>query len=418
MHVLYRPKQLTIKMAACILHTTKYALFAALLLSTTLVLAGWETRAAVERLVELKDANELKTILDGAMSGQGSITWRSQGPGVEQQWLVRWDNRHAPRDVFRNGFVPRVSFSHAYQQNELQALDLRTYVASNTDSIFVSTAQRRPDGRFWTPRATANNYRYDIFAPGGIDVNPTLGHHKYENQNELAFPGGIHTRYIFGAVQFDEHRRQYRYHLNPNYEGAPPHRPRYCPIPHVFYTNLPPANQQLREVSYSSVKKRSPDNNHNELMRTDGELEYTDKTCSYCYELSTHIAFKQPNEIGNIEPYGHIDAYITKPPSAVIWFVKYYDVPSVQQGALQTGKCALLQADRQHNLNICFEGDVKEYDTPSSSGDLSSFPLCKDIRSSSKSYHATTKGKDGSVTIGFTVEPCSDCHNDANNCCH
>jgi hypothetical protein len=42
-------------------------------------------------------------------------------------------------------------------------------------------------------------FRYDVDAPGGIDVNATLPHNTFANELEVAFPGGIDASYVRGA---------------------------------------------------------------------------------------------------------------------------------------------------------------------------------------------------------------------------
>ena len=62
----------------------------------------------------------------------------------------------------------------------------------NQPSPFVSTTYRDDLYKDWK-----SPYYYFIDAPGGIDVNATIGDdHKYAEQEEVAFPGGILTRFI------------------------------------------------------------------------------------------------------------------------------------------------------------------------------------------------------------------------------
>jgi hypothetical protein len=65
-----------------------------------------------------------------------------------------------------------------------------------------------PHVQIWTPRNRASTYQYEIFAPGGIDINLSLGSaNRYSNQNEVTFPGGILPQYIRTAREFDANGR-------------------------------------------------------------------------------------------------------------------------------------------------------------------------------------------------------------------
>ncbi|MFW5436847.1 scabin-related ADP-ribosyltransferase [Paenibacillus apiarius] len=110
-----------------------------------------------------------------------------------RQRLLRWDRR-PPNEVLESGFIPQVSNENPSQQDT----DLFGYVKSNTPSVFVSTTKTKfKDGKRyqpWTPRSSARGiiYQYEIFAPGGIDVNNSFGDRSpWPNQYEVAFPGGI-----------------------------------------------------------------------------------------------------------------------------------------------------------------------------------------------------------------------------------
>lgn len=345
--------------------------------------------------------------------GGGTFTWRPQSI-EEDTWLVRWDGRH-PRNVFRSGFEPRVNLAPAYRsQND--AMDLRSYVADsrNTPSVFVSTTRQRDNGRFWTLRSRSNIFRYDIFAPGGIDVNPTLGPHTFNNQNEIAFVGGIQTRYIYGALELDSNQRQYRYHLNPNFNGNNGQNPRYCRTPHIFYTNLSPATQPFCAVGTSSSRKKRSVNN-DDYMKTTGDLVEPDTSCSYCYRLGTSLQFYQPDEVGDI---GDIIASIGST-DKYVWSNYEADARRVSPGSKHGGTCAIFQSTTANTPRVCY--DVKMYEDDNIGDDIiSDFsdPVCQstNTQSSPATYKQTSTGTDGSVILSFTVEECRDCYN-RDDCC-
>lgn len=133
-----------------------------------------------------------------------------------RQRLLRWDRR-PPNEVLVNGFIPQVSNENPSQQDT----DLFGYVKSNTPSVFVSTTKTKFKGgkRYqpWTPRSSARGiiYQYEIFAPGGIDVNNSFGDRSpWPNQYEVAFPGGIRPEFIRSVRELEGGRIQ-RIWINP-----------------------------------------------------------------------------------------------------------------------------------------------------------------------------------------------------------
>ncbi|MFJ4469283.1 ADP-ribosyltransferase [Streptomyces sp. NPDC089424] len=106
--------------------------------------------------------------------------------------LYRADSR-APRIVFEEGFQPRDVVEGQY--------DLEAYVLVNQPSPFVSTTYDHDLYKKWWK----SGYNYYIDAPGGIDVNRTIGDtHKWADQVEVAFPGGIDRKYVIGVCPVDK----------------------------------------------------------------------------------------------------------------------------------------------------------------------------------------------------------------------
>ncbi|MEU6423027.1 ADP-ribosyltransferase [Streptomyces spiralis] len=105
--------------------------------------------------------------------------------------LWRNDNR-APATIFDEGFYPRDVLNGQY--------DIEQYVLVNQPSPYVSTTYDHDLYKTWKSK-----YNYYIDAPGGIDVNKTIGDtHKWADQVEVAFPGGIARQYIVGACPVDK----------------------------------------------------------------------------------------------------------------------------------------------------------------------------------------------------------------------
>ncbi|MEU2249815.1 ADP-ribosyltransferase [Streptomyces sp. NPDC019224] len=113
--------------------------------------------------------------------------------------LYRADGR-APDSIFKEGFHPRDTVNGQY--------DLEKYVLANQPSPFVSTTYDHDLYKTWARWLKPGAYNYYIDAPNGIDVNRTIGDtHKYAEQVEVAFPGGIAPRFIIGACPIDKQTR-------------------------------------------------------------------------------------------------------------------------------------------------------------------------------------------------------------------
>jgi hypothetical protein len=93
--------------------------------------------------------------------------------------------------IFNEGFLP-------WDVNG--QYDLVEYVLENDPSPFVSTTYDHDLYKDWDGAA----YNYYIDAPGGVDVNETIGdQHPHANEEEVAFPGGLDREFIVGACPVD-----------------------------------------------------------------------------------------------------------------------------------------------------------------------------------------------------------------------
>ncbi|MFE1841463.1 scabin-related ADP-ribosyltransferase [Streptomyces sviceus] len=128
--------------------------------------------------------------------------------------LYRNDNRH-PSEIYETGFHPRDSSN----------TDLHGYVHGNHPSAFVGTSTN-PDAN-WVSR-----YRYEIDAPGGLDVNKTMPDNPYRHiDQEVAFPGGIDRKHIKGAWEILPDGSKGEWMPNPHYEASTPKTPPSPPPP-------------------------------------------------------------------------------------------------------------------------------------------------------------------------------------------
>ena len=106
--------------------------------------------------------------------------------------LYRSDSR-GPAVVFEQGFAPKDVVNGQY--------DIEKYVLVNQPSPYVSTTYDHDLYKTWYK----SGYNYYIDAPGGVDVNKTIGDtHKWADQVEVAFPGGIKRQYIIGVCPVDK----------------------------------------------------------------------------------------------------------------------------------------------------------------------------------------------------------------------
>ncbi|MET9963154.1 ADP-ribosyltransferase [Streptomyces sp. NPDC006326] len=116
-----------------------------------------------------------------------SPAWR-----INCKQLYRSDSR-PPSVVFEEGFLPRATVDGQY--------DIEQYVLVNQPSPYVSTTYDHDLYKTWWK----SGWNYYIDAPGGVDVNLTIGDtHKYASQVEVAFPGGIERSFIVAVCPVDK----------------------------------------------------------------------------------------------------------------------------------------------------------------------------------------------------------------------
>ncbi|MFC9680745.1 ADP-ribosyltransferase [Streptomyces sp. NPDC056948] len=122
--------------------------------------------------------------------------------------LYRADGR-GPSVIFEEGFHPKDVIAGQY--------DLEKYVLVNQPSPYVSTSYDHDLYKQWR-----SGFNYYVDAPGGIDVNKTIGDtHKWADQQEVAFPGGVARKYIIGVCPVDKQTKteiMSRCESNPHYE--------------------------------------------------------------------------------------------------------------------------------------------------------------------------------------------------------
>ncbi|MEU4699637.1 scabin-related ADP-ribosyltransferase [Nonomuraea dietziae] len=126
----------------------------------------------------------------------------------DREPLYRASDR-SPDTIFEQGLHPR----------DPSMTNLSDYVLKSRPSAFVGTSTRTDiDNAF--PRG----HVYEVDAPGGIDVQETLrGATHLSHEREIAFPGGVHRRYISGAWPRGAPRTPEHFIPNPHYDPYPGH---------------------------------------------------------------------------------------------------------------------------------------------------------------------------------------------------
>ncbi|MDN5667834.1 MAG: hypothetical protein L0G87_05495 [Renibacterium salmoninarum] len=200
--------------------------------------------------------------------------YRGQQVDAVNERLVRWDRRD-PNTIFEQGFVP-IAPDCWDDCNS----DIGGYVDDGRDSLFVSTTRyQNRSGRpyVWTPRNVRSTYMYEIFAPGGIDVNQTLGDHSHANQQEVAFAGGIRPQYIRLARQYDQNGNLVRIIANGGFD----------PYPYSSNASIVNLRGQLPEPtcgtrtewvawvgqSFTEKGTRAASDPHDDVMRSEGDVQ-------------------------------------------------------------------------------------------------------------------------------------------------
>jgi hypothetical protein len=109
----------------------------------------------------------------------------------QDPWVWRRDNA----STYRVGNRGPTVFNDGFPTRNIDYLNVRDHVNYNpANSGFVS-ASSNPD--FWESASDAKYY-YHLDAPGGVDVNATLGNNSLDFEDEIAYPGGIRPERVQG----------------------------------------------------------------------------------------------------------------------------------------------------------------------------------------------------------------------------
>jgi hypothetical protein len=126
---------------------------------------------------------------------------------VQERWqwrndvntLWRGDTRENVADIFSTGFTPR--------GDQMIPLDQYIVKGGGQNSAHLSTSCAMwVAQKFATYGADKTGWVYEIYAPGGIDVNATARLNGYQSpylwNKEIDFPGGVEGRYLKSACKY------------------------------------------------------------------------------------------------------------------------------------------------------------------------------------------------------------------------
>lgn len=186
------------------------------------------------------------------------IMWRENtNRNDERQRLIRYDRR-GPNIIFQYGFNTRNTLIPATYSWDLERYVLGVYDWRITPYVSTSRSTQNPNSTWneWTAGALTIHldpgqslYVYEIFAPGGIEINQTFG--TTTSIDEITFVGGIRREFIRSARELqivtDAQGRRFtivRYYHNPRF--------RYVPE-----LNLPPSQipKDVEVVLWKPTKK-------------------------------------------------------------------------------------------------------------------------------------------------------------------
>ena len=160
------------------------------------------------------------------------VSWRSNSNrDDERQRLIRYDRRH-PDEIFENGFRNVRNTTVSQYAWDLSRFCMGFYEPTQSPFLSTSRTSRVPEGWMeWYPDPHSNSnltgvvYVYEIFAPGGIDINATFGAMSLRpEEDEVVFVGGIRREFIRSATEYVIAGGVFgigRYFHNPRYRYVP-----------------------------------------------------------------------------------------------------------------------------------------------------------------------------------------------------
>jgi len=130
-------------------------------------------------------------------------------------------NRSTREPLYRSdNRPPAIIFDEGFQVRDASNNDLDRFVRTNGPSNFVSTTRDENLYKNW-----GSSYRYEVDAPGGIDVDATMPNGPYgpntpNPESEVAFQGGVPAENVVGAHPVLPGGALGDWVPNPNYSGG------------------------------------------------------------------------------------------------------------------------------------------------------------------------------------------------------
>jgi hypothetical protein len=124
-----------------------------------------------------------------------------------------------PEEVFGSGLRPCGDrlvhvLDHARDGGRPDSL----WVTASRDIGWLRARIAAEEGAAGAEIANRYGWRYDIAAPGGVDVNATLDvAAPHPRRREVLFPGGVDGRWIRGAQRLEQGRPAGPYTINPGF---------------------------------------------------------------------------------------------------------------------------------------------------------------------------------------------------------
>jgi hypothetical protein len=122
------------------------------------------------------------------------MRWRQGGEPLY------WFTDRPPQEVFAQGAVPKGHRFASLLEYVYHGRDDTVWMSATRNSSLIAEGLEQNPAR---ADAAAGRYRwrYELRVPGGVDVNATLDFASpYPFEREIAFPGGVHPRFLHSAV--------------------------------------------------------------------------------------------------------------------------------------------------------------------------------------------------------------------------
>lgn len=211
--------------------------------------------------------------------------------------LWRGDTRKEGLGAFKNGLIPKGIANGNIEAD--QDHDWRCHRYDSFRSVFVSTSINKAVAiaalSWGNPKR--DGWVYEIYAPGGIDQNLSVGETAGEGEAEISFPGGIKGKFIKQACYYIKTELQYC-EDNKNFKAPS--------------WNETPENVAAAKVSLASVVPKAS------CATTDSSSATPDKLCPLP-DMATTKYFQEGDKIAKEGMYIHYDVSDRGPQKPTRW---------------------------------------------------------------------------------------------------